>query len=83
MLLAIVGHLNHDSPIRTEWKISVVCSERMMDEENFQNCVYKYRQIMCEKHISTNRMKHSAKDNPLHTKDKIMKTREMTEDKQS
>jgi len=55
----------------------------MMDEENFQNCVYKYRQIMCEKHISTNRMKHSAKDNPLHTKDKIMKTREMTEDKQS
>ena len=28
-------------------------------------------------------MKRSAKDNPLHTKDKIMKTREMTEDKQS
>jgi hypothetical protein len=55
-----------------------------MDEENFQNCVYQYREmnIMCERHISTNTMKCSAKDNPLHTKDKIMKTREMTGDKQ-
>jgi hypothetical protein len=81
VLLTKAGHLNHDSPIRTEWKIS----ERMMDEENFQNRVYQYKEmnIMCEQNISTNPIKRSAKDNLLHTKDKIMQTREMREDKQS
>jgi hypothetical protein len=85
VLLTKAGHLNHDSPIKTEWKISVVCSEHMMDEEKFQNCVYQYRHmnITCEEHISTNPIMRSAMDNPIQTKDKIMKTRELTKDKQS
>ena len=46
-------------------------------------CTNREMNITCEQHIWTKPMKRSAKDNPLHTKDKIMKTREMTEDKQS